>query len=146
MNAGIDTDFMVALTIAEHPDRPAALATRDRHLSRGDQFVLTAQVLGEFLHVVTDPRRFHRPLSMKQAIEKSRDWLAAAETLFVAPDLDVCRIFHEHMLAQRLGRKRILDTLLAATLIKAGVPLLITGNTEHYCEFEGLEAVDFRAD
>lgn len=41
-----------------------------------------------------------------------------------------------------LGRKRILDTALAATLEEAGVRRLATGNGREYRRFDFLEIID----
>jgi predicted nucleic acid-binding protein len=144
MRAAIDTDFMVALSIGEHEARPAALACRDRHLGRDGRFVLTGQVLSEFVHVVTDPRRFRRPLKMQAALGKAREWCLAREIDHVAPSKEALLEFTSQMASRRLGRKRVLDTLLAATLMSAGIRCIITGNGTHYSGFSGLEVIDFR--
>jgi predicted nucleic acid-binding protein len=44
----------------------------------------------------------------------------------------------------QLGRKRLLDTLLAATYQRAGVRRLITNNGKDYRVFDCFEIVDFR--
>ena len=39
----------------------------DEFLDRGDRFALAPQSLAEFVHTVTDPRRFQVPLTMETA-------------------------------------------------------------------------------
>jgi predicted nucleic acid-binding protein len=96
---------------------------------------ITPQVLAEFVHVVTDSRRFQRPLSMKTAMIKSERWWNAAETEQVLPsDLAVAG-FHNWMRDHQLGRKRVLDTLLAATHRAAGVTSLLTLNAADFAIF-----------
>ena len=55
MNVGIDTDFLIRLAVLEHPGHQLATARRDHHLEQGDRFALAPQVIGEFVHVITDP-------------------------------------------------------------------------------------------
>jgi hypothetical protein len=43
-------------------------------LARGDRMAIALQVLAEFVHVVTDERRFQQPFSMETALNKSEHW------------------------------------------------------------------------
>ena len=43
-------------------------------LAKGDVFVMAPQVLAEFVHVVTDPRRFAQPLRTPDALDKAQLW------------------------------------------------------------------------
>lgn len=124
---GVDTSFLVGLTVREHPSHAACLRVFEEEIrGRAGAMALSAQVLAEFCHVITDPRRFERPLDMDEALELCETWWNAAECRPVAVDGDVGALFltwvHEH----QLGRKRLLDTLLAATLHAAGVRRLAT--------------------
>jgi predicted nucleic acid-binding protein len=59
---GADTTFLVELEVAEHPNHARARETLRREVLDGAQpLVLVPQVLAEFVHIVTDPRRFGRP-------------------------------------------------------------------------------------
>lgn len=64
MTHGIDTGFLVAAEVAEHPDHQTARLKLQSFRSSGDRFALVPQVLAEFVHVVTDPKRFMLPLTM----------------------------------------------------------------------------------
>ena len=46
------------------------------------------------------------------------------------------------MKKHKLGRKRVLDTALAATLVAAGVEHLITGNAADYSVFRDLQLIE----
>ncbi len=142
MTVGIDTDFLVRLSILEHPKHRETRRIRDHFLDRGDQFALAHQVVALFVHVVTDAKRFERPLSMQEALSRSQEWWTAAEVDQIFPDDKAMKWFHDHMDRYRLGRKRVLDTLLAATCISAGVHHLITGNPSDYRIFPELELIE----
>lgn len=142
MTAGIDTDFLVRLAILEHSKHAAACRIRDRHLDCGDRFALAPQVVAEFIHVITDPRRFERPLVMTDALALSQNWWNALEVVQVYPSIDAMTRFHDWMKLHQLGRKRILDTQLATTYVSAGIDHLITGNYADYRIFPELTLIE----
>ncbi len=135
MTHGADTSFLVAVEIVEHASHADALRVLGELIARGDRVAVAPQVLAEFVHVVTDARRFQSPFSMETALDKSERWWNAAETEQVQPtDLVVAR-FHDWMRDYHLGRKRVLDTLLAATYREAGITSLLTLNTDDFAVF-----------
>ena len=67
MKQGIDTGFLVAAEVVEHPGHQAARSIIAALVANGDEFALAPQVLAEFIHVVTDPRRFTTPLGINAA-------------------------------------------------------------------------------
>ena len=69
---GLDTTFLVQVEIQESDGHGAALEVLRRETpGRDREAALAPQVLSEFIHVVTDRRRFERPLSMAQALAKA---------------------------------------------------------------------------
>jgi len=106
---------------------------------------LAPQVIHEFLHVATDPRRFERPLSMKEGLHWVRSLWDAAEVVRILPSPGVLDRTLELLAQLRLGRKRILDTALAATLELAGVRRLATFNPDDFRSFTFLEIVEVPA-
>lgn len=124
---GLDTSFLVGLTIREHPAHTACLELFDTSI-RGveSSAAICSQVLGEFAHVVTDPRRFSEPLEMIEALEICSQWWRARECRVVEPSQHSLPVFLDWMRRHRLGRKRILDTLLAANYHSAGIERIAT--------------------
>jgi predicted nucleic acid-binding protein len=118
-----------------------ALRILRESLTRGDRVAVAPQVLAEFVHVVTDGRRFQQPMSMETALDKSEHWWTAAETDQVFPTDDVVARFHDWMRHHQIGRKRVLDTLLAATYRAAGVTSLFTLNAEDFAIFDEFTCV-----
>lgn len=107
----------------------------------GGALGLTPQVLYEFVHIVTDPRRFEVPLPIQDALRISRELWDAEEVARVIPAPDVLPRTLELMQSFRLGRKRVLDTALAATLELAGVQRLATFNPGDFEIFPFLDLV-----
>lgn len=132
MTHGIDTSFLVAAEVAEHPDHSEASLKFRQFRSSGDRFALVPQVLAEFVHVVTDSKRFSQPLSMADALERAEIWWNSPEVDQIGTDTFSMRTFFVWMRQHRLGRKRILDTLLAASFHEAGVRSILTTNSRDF--------------
>ena len=146
MTLGLDTDVIVnwAMEGAEYHGEARALLRHE--IQSGNTIACTPQVFFEFIHVATDARRFERPMSMAAALETARDFWDAPETIRVRPGPQVLHRTLELLGNLKLGRKRILDTALVATLQEAGVNRLATFNGGDYAVFPFLEIVDPRAE
>ena len=139
---GIDTTFLVHLELLEMPHHEHSRELLERHaLTPGVPVALVPQVLAEFIHVVTDSRRFQHPLAMPRALARAEFWWTATEVRHVYPTAESINLFIQWMANQGLGRKRILDTQLAATLWSAGVDRLFTWNARDFLVFGGFELI-----
>jgi predicted nucleic acid-binding protein len=132
---GLDTGFLVAAEVVEHSEHTAARSTLGRLVAASDLIALAPQVLAEFIHIVTDPRRFTKPLDMIAANGLAEQWWTAREVRQVFPDDGSTRQFLAWMKQFLLGRKRLLDTLLAATLNQAGIQSILTTNPTDFSIF-----------
>lgn len=140
---GLDTTFLVQVEVQETKGHGAALDVLRREiLGRDREAALAPQVLSEFVHVVTDRRRFEHPLSIAQALAKASFWWNAAEVERIFPDDQATSQFMAWMQEHGLGRKRLLDTLLAATYYRAGVTRILTSNTRDYQVFGVFELIE----
>jgi predicted nucleic acid-binding protein len=141
MNRGIDTTFLVYVEVAEHPGHERARARLGKLLRAGDVLVLAPQVLAEFVHVVTDARRFSRPLKVDAAIERAETWWNAKEVAHAIPTEESVGLFLRWIREHRLGRKRLLDTMLAATYYAHGVRSILSTNARDFGVFECFEVL-----
>jgi predicted nucleic acid-binding protein len=132
---GLDTGFLVAAEVVEHAEHVAARHTLARLLAAGDFLAIAPQVLAEFIHIVTDPRRFTKPLDMTAAHRLAEQSWNAREVMRVFPDHAATWQFFSWLQQFSLGRKRLLDTLLAATYKQAGVDSLLTTNPTDFAIF-----------
>ena len=144
MTHGIDTDFLVAAEIRDHPFHREADALLQGLLADGHDFALVPQTLAEFIHIVTDPRRMPQPLTMNEAISRAEHWWQAAEVVRVFPDGQAVTHFHRWLKRHQLGRKRLLDRMLAAALHSAGVRRIVTNNERDFKILGVFEIVGFR--
>lgn len=145
MKRGIDTNVLIYAQFAHFAEHGAVrrflleeLRTADREL------VLSPLVLAEFVHVVTDARRFSPPLTMGEACATSRVWLGHSNVTIVDADETVWLDVLERLERHGLGRKRVADTLFAATLFRHGVRQVITCNPRDFMVFPELQVIDPR--
>jgi len=141
---GVDTSVLVYAHVAALPEHVAVKAFLARQLARRDvTLVVTPAVLHEFVHVVTDPRRFEPPVAMAEALALARLYLGRANVDCLATDadalVDALALVERHGLGRRLA-----DTLFAATLRRHGVRQLATCNPGDFAAFPGLQVVDPR--
>lgn len=135
MTHGLDTSFLVAVEVSSHEEHASCRARFQKLLKAEDTFSLAPQILAEFIHVVTDPRRFASPLTLEQAIERAEIWWNAAEVVHVFPTAESTLLFLGWLEEHKLGRKRLLDTMLASTLQANGVTSVLTLNRSDFTLF-----------
>jgi predicted nucleic acid-binding protein len=145
MTHGIDTDFLVAAEIREHPFHREADALLHKLLAEGHDLAIAPQTLAEFIHIVTDPKRMPHPLAMTEAVGRAEHWWQAAEVVRVFPDGQAVNDFLTWLARHKLGRKRLLDSLLAATFMRTGVQRIITNNEKDYRLLDAFEIVSYRS-
>jgi hypothetical protein len=102
---------------------------------------LAPQILQEFLHVASDPRRFENPLPFEDAIRIARGLWGAREVAQIIPTPEVLPRTLDLMERFGLGRKRILDTAFAATLEAAAVRRIATFNPADFTIFPFLDII-----
>ena len=141
MIRGVDTTFLVEVEVEGHPNHQVARSLLDDLLAKGDLLALAPQVLAEYVHIVTDPKRFLRPLTMPQALDRARIWWDAQEVVRVFPDADSSQLFLQWMVEHKLGRKRLLDTLLAATFHAREIRSILSSNARDYAVFGCFEVI-----
>ncbi len=146
MKRGLDTNVLVYAHVAALPEHGVVREFLAGQLARRDvTLVLTPSVLHEFVHVVTDPRRFEPPVAMGEALALARLYLGRANVDCVATDAEAVAEAFNLIDRHGLGRKRLADTLLAATFLRHGVKQIVTCNRGDFEIFSSLEIVDPRS-
>lgn len=132
---GPDTTVLVAAEVKEHPNHVAARRLLGRLFQQGDQVSLTPWVVGEFVRVVTDVKRFQSPLEMPAAIQRAETWWDAKEAVRTHTTERSISLFAKWMVQHRLGRRRVTDTLLAATWHDSAISSVLTLNGADFSVF-----------
>ena len=129
---GADTPLLIAHSLSDHPDHAAAVRLIEAVLDGGQLLALCPIVVDEFIHVVTDPRRFEHPLPMSEAIRLAEGWCHSRETAMLYPGESSLHLQLAWMREHRLGRKRLHDTHIAAIYHLAGVETILTSNVRDF--------------
>jgi len=132
---GLDCNILVQLAIQDHPANSATVAAVKNEVQQGNILVLHPLVINEFLHVVTDVKRFSPPLSMTEALDWIDGFIANSAVKVLDTNAASSLQTLQWIRKFNLGRKRILDTYLAAVLHSAGVKRLLTSNHADFVVF-----------
>ena len=141
MIVAVDTDVLVNWLMKGAPRHAAARRFVDEAIENNDQLGIAAQTMHELIHICTDARRFEKPLSTDEAIDYSRKLWDGGGVVRLAPSSAVFHRTLDLLSTLKLGRKRILDTVLAATLEASGIEILATFNAKDFEIFNFLEVV-----
>lgn len=133
---GLDTNILVAYVIPEHPAHGKVRERLDQFRLEGRRLALTSGILAEFVHVVTDSKRFENPLSMTKALEWAIFWSDAEEVVLLSTEIAAHRLWMDSLVQHRLGRKGLLDTLIAAIWWSAGIREVFTLNPADFRIFD----------
>lgn len=133
---GLDASAMIPLVFGDHPHHAWAFRCL---ASEPGSVAVAPLVLAEFVHAVTDERRFQHPLAVGDALSWVDGFLRREATIVIAPTESAMRLWLRWMAEHRLGRKRTLDTQLSATLHTAGVRRLLTTNPDDFRIFGTFE-------
>ena len=138
---GLDCNILVQLALADHPANAATVTAVQAEVQSGSRLVFPPLVINEFLHVITDARRFSPPLTMIEALDWVENFLANPAVGVLEPTPESQRQALRWLRQFNLGRKRILDTHLAAVLHTASVRRLLTSNPADFTVFGALEII-----
>ncbi len=145
MRRGLDTNVLVYTHIPAMPGHETVRRfLRTQLHDPAITLVVTAQILHEFVHVVTDSRRFEPPVVMAEALAITRLYLDRTNVDCVVTDAACVREAFDLLAQHTLGRNRIADTLFAATLLHHDIHEVITCNPRDFRGFEGLTVIDPR--
>jgi predicted nucleic acid-binding protein len=139
MTIGLDTTFLIQHDTQGAPFHDwARKYLRTQAIDKGHALGLCPQVLVEYIHVITDSNRFEHPLQVSEAIARTEIWWALAGVHKVLPTERSVILFLEWMKRHRLGRKRVLDTLLASTYASNGFHSILTTDATGFEVFQDI--------
>ena len=138
---GLDCNILVQTAIADHPANVKTVSIVQQKMQLGTKLVFPSLVATEFLHVVTDARRFAPPLTMTEALDWLEDFVANPLVEILQPTPASTNQTLLWMRQFNLGRKRILDTHLASILYTSGVQHLLTSNPADFQIFGVLQTI-----
>jgi len=136
---GIDTNFLIDIDNQSSPFHKQAVEIFNEWRKGQDYLYVYFHVFMEYQHVITDSKRFECPLSMEDARNRVSFWINQPRIKVIYPD-DLSFITAQNWMKKfNLGRKRIIDTHMAAAYFCAGVNQLITANPKDFEIFNQFE-------
>ncbi|HEX3627897.1 MAG TPA: PIN domain-containing protein [Verrucomicrobiae bacterium] len=132
---GLDCNILVQLALHDHPSNISTIAAVQALSERGERLVFPSLVVDEFLHVTTDERRFNPPLTMTEGLDWVEGLLSNSTVGLLEPTPASVQQALRWMRQFNLGRKRILDTQLAAIFHTSNVTRILTSNPADFAVF-----------
>lgn len=143
---GIDTCFLIDLYWEDSPRHAAAVALfKQLADSSSEELAIYYNCFNEFVHVITDARRFENPLSMSEALSVVDEWCELERVHILYPDDDSFTRAVTSLTMYKLGRNRINDTQMASCYIRNAVFSLVTANPKDFAMFGMFALIDYRS-
>ena len=140
MKIGLDSNILVQLALETHARHLATRALVEAEWEMENELVFPSLVVTEFLHVVTDPKRFaNAPFSMVEALEWIEAFVSNSGIRILEPTEYTLALTLSWMKQHQLGRKRVLDTHLASIYKSHGITRVITSNPKDFGIFGAFE-------
>lgn len=142
---GIDTCFLIDLYWQDSPRNKNARELFSK-IANNESVKLAVyyNCFNEFLHVITDSKRFENPLSVSEAISVIDYWCDIDRVTVLYPDDTSFKRTLAWMNRYQLGRNRVNDTQMASCYLTSGVSSIITANPKDFEIFESFEINDYR--
>ena len=141
---GIDTCFLIDLYWQDSPRNKNARVLYSKIANdETTQLAVYFNCFNEFLHVITDPKRFSNPFSIKEAINVIDFWCDIDRVKVLYPDDTVFKRTITWMNMYNLGRNRINDTQMASCYLSNNITSIITANPKDFEIFQSFELEDY---
>ena len=142
---GIDTCFLIDLYWEDSPRNKNARVLFSKIANNESvKVAVYYNCFNEFLHVITDSKRFENPLSVSEAIAVIDYWCDIDRVTVLYPDDTSFKRTLAWMNRYQLGRNRVNDTQMASCYLTSGVSTIITANPKDFEIFESFEINDYR--
>lgn len=142
---GLDTSFLIDLYWQDSPRNKSARALYSKIANdESVQLAVYFNCFNEFLHVITDSKRFSNPFSTQEAINVIDFWCDIDRVTVLYPDDTVFKRTLAWMNMFKLGRDRINDTQMAACYLSNNITSIITANPKDFEIFQSFELKDYR--
>ncbi len=143
---GLDTCFLVDLYWQDSPRNKNARAILSKLANDPDiKIGIYYNCFNEFMHVITDSKRFEHPFSVKEAVEVIDFWCDIDKVKVLYPDDSSFKRTLAYMNMYKLGRNRINDTQMASCYILNNVTSIITANPKDFEIFECFEIENYNS-
>lgn len=140
----IDTTFLVDLYWQESPRHNNVVQLMEKWLSENTKIHIYYYCFNEFVHVISDSRRFENCYSVEEAIAIIDIWREMSNIKILYPEEDSFVRTLSWMSVYKLGRNRLNDTAMASCYANAGISKIVTANPKDFEVFKVFSVVDYR--
>lgn len=139
----LDTTFLIDLYWLDSPRHEKAVSYYKRLSTQDEKIIIYYYCFNEFLHVITDSRRFTSPFSMAEALEIVDTWCNLENINVVYPFEKSFAMAKAWLSLYDLGRNRLNDTNMAACYAQSGASRIVTANPDDFTIFQVLTPIDY---
>lgn len=140
----IDTTLLVDLYWQDSPRHKRAVDFYNHLATETEEEILIYyNCFNEFIHVITDTKRFENAFSMKEALAVVEEWRWLERVKIIFPDEDCFCRTQAWLDIYDLGRKRINDTNMASCYALNAVSKIYTANPKDFEGYETFEVLEY---
>lgn len=140
---GLDSCFLIDLYWEDSPRHAAVLKKFNEIASGGQDVCVYYNCFNEFIHVITDKRRFENAFSMEEALSVVDEWRDLENVKILFPEEQSFVRTVAWLSVYKLGRNRLNDTNMAACYVNNGVSSVITANPKDFEIFSELKIIGY---
>ena len=140
---GLDSCFLIDLYWEDSPRHAAVLKKFNEIAASGQDVCVYYNCFNEFIHVITDKKRFENAFSMEEALSVVDEWRDLENVKILFPDEQSFGRTVAWLSVYKLGRNRLNDTNMAASYVHSGVSSVITANPKDFEIFSELKIIRY---
>lgn len=140
---GLDSCFLIDLYWEDSPRHAAVLKKFNEIAASGQDVCIYYNCFNEFIHVITDKKRFENAFSMEEALSVVDEWRDLENVKILFPDEQSFGRTVAWLSVYKLGRNRLNDTNMAASYVHSGVSSVITANPKDFEVFSELKIIGY---
>ena len=133
----VDANILLYAEDALHPQNRQARAWWDEKLSGSQAICLCWTVLSAYIRISTNPRVFHHPMSLEQAVSRVQSWLDQPCTRIIRPTSRHWIVLQQMLTGGQAMGNLVTDAHLAALAVEHGCELVSTDMD--FSRFPGLK-------
>ncbi len=142
---GLDTSFLIDLYWQDSPRNKNARDLFSRIVKDDSvELAIFFNCFNEFLHVITDSKRFENAFSIAEAIDVIDFWCDLDRVKVLYPSDTSFKRTLVWMNMYKLGPNRINDTQMASCYLSNNITSIITANPKDFEIFQSFELMDYR--
>ena len=126
LRVGIDTNILVYFLNEESIYHTRAKTFMDKLQKGKIQGAISWQNLAELYAIVTDHKRFPKPMTASQMVETTKQFLESDNIKVILPIANTKEVFFNLVLKIRPKAQQIHDIFLAATLLANGITQIVS--------------------